>query len=164
MALFLQIGTNFANDYSDGVKGTDNETRVGPIRLVGSGLKSPERVKKAAYLSFGVAAVAGLYLAYAASWWLLLVGLVSFAAGWFYTGGPKPYGYYGFGELFVFVFFGLVATVGSCVRPDPRPFDDFSRVDDQCRHRRIGRRRVHAVDRVAVRASPSAAWPRRCSW
>ena len=113
VALFIQIGTNFANDYSDGIKGTDNETRVGPIRLVGSGLKSPGSVKKAALASFGVAAVAGLALAAATSWWLLLVGVVCFAAGWLYTGGPKPYGYYGFGELFVFVFFGLVATVGS---------------------------------------------------
>ena len=113
VALFIQIGTNFANDYSDGVKGSDNETRVGPIRLVGSGLKSPGVVKKAALLSFAVAALAGLALAVATTWWLIPVGLVCFAAGWLYTGGPKPYGYYGFGELFVFVFFGLVATVGS---------------------------------------------------
>ncbi len=113
VALFIQIGTNYANDYSDGVKGTDNETRVGPVRLVGSGLKSPSSVKKAAFASFGVAAVAGLALAAATTWWLLLVGAVCFAAGWLYTGGPKPYGYYGFGELFVFLFFGLVATVGS---------------------------------------------------
>jgi 1,4-dihydroxy-2-naphthoate octaprenyltransferase len=113
VALFIQIGTNFANDYSDGIRGTDDETRVGPIRLVGSGLRSPGSVKKAALASFGVAALAGLALAAATTWWLLLVGLVCFAAGWLYTGGPKPYGYYGFGELFVFVFFGLVATVGS---------------------------------------------------
>jgi 1,4-dihydroxy-2-naphthoate octaprenyltransferase len=113
VALFIQIGTNFANDYSDGVKGTDNATRVGPIRLVGSGLKAPGAVKKAAFASFGVAAVAGLALAAATTWWLIPLGLVCFAAGWFYTGGPKPYGYYGFGELFVFVFFGLVATTGS---------------------------------------------------
>jgi 1,4-dihydroxy-2-naphthoate polyprenyltransferase len=113
VALFIQIGTNYANDYSDGIKGTDNETRVGPVRLVGSGLKSPSAVKKAALAAFGVAALAGLALAAATTWWLLLVGAVCFAAGWLYTGGPKPYGYYGFGELFVFVFFGLVATVGS---------------------------------------------------
>jgi 1,4-dihydroxy-2-naphthoate polyprenyltransferase len=113
VALFIQIGTNLANDYSDGVRGTDNETRVGPVRLVGSGLKSPSAVKKAAIASFGVAALAGLALAAATTWWLLLVGAVCFAAGWLYTGGPKPYGYYGFGELFVFVFFGLVATAGS---------------------------------------------------
>jgi 1,4-dihydroxy-2-naphthoate octaprenyltransferase len=113
VALCIQIGTNFANDYSDGLKGTDNKTRVGPIRLVGSGLKSPGAVKRAALASFGVAALAGLALAAATTWWLVPVGLVCFAAGWLYTGGPKPYGYYGFGELFVFVFFGLVATVGS---------------------------------------------------
>lgn len=113
VALAIQVGTNYANDYSDGIKGTDNETRVGPLRLVGSGLATPSSVKKAAFLSFGVAAVAGLALAAAVGWWLILVGLVSFAAGWFYTGGPRPYGYAGLGEVFVFVFFGIVATVGS---------------------------------------------------
>jgi len=123
VALFIQIGTNYANDYSDGIKGTDNETRVGPIRLVGSGLKSPGSVKKAALVAFGIAALAGLALAAATTWWLLLVGAVCFAAGWLYTGGPKPYGYYGFGELFVFVFFGLVATVGSAfVQTEWRPW------------------------------------------
>jgi 1,4-dihydroxy-2-naphthoate octaprenyltransferase len=113
VALAIQVGTNYANDYSDGVKGTDAADRVGPLRLVGSGLATPGDVKRAALLSFLVAGLAGLALAAAVSWWLILVGLVSFAAGWLYTGGPKPYGYYGFGELFVFVFFGLVATVGS---------------------------------------------------
>jgi 1,4-dihydroxy-2-naphthoate octaprenyltransferase len=113
VALFIQIGTNYANDYSDGVRGTDSEARVGPLRLVGSGLATPSSVKKAAIASFGVAALAGLALAAATTWWLLVVGAVCFAAGWLYTGGPRPYGYYGFGELFVFVFFGLVATVGS---------------------------------------------------
>jgi 1,4-dihydroxy-2-naphthoate octaprenyltransferase len=113
VALLLQVGTNYANDYSDGVRGTDNEDRVGPLRLVGSGLASAGAVKKAALLSFAGAAVAGFTLVLAVSWWLILVGVVSVAAGWLYTGGPKPYGYYGFGELFVFVFFGLVATVGS---------------------------------------------------
>jgi 1,4-dihydroxy-2-naphthoate octaprenyltransferase len=113
VALAIQIGTNYANDYSDGVRGTDSEARVGPVRLVGSGLARPGSVKKAAIASFGVAAVAGLALAAVTTWWLLVVGAVCFAAGWLYTGGPKPYGYYGFGELFVFVFFGLVATVGS---------------------------------------------------
>ena len=113
-ALAIQVGTNFANDYSDGKRGTDDPgQRVGPPRLVGWGLASPEAVKRAALLSFGVAAVAGLALAIAVSWWLLLVGAASFAAGWFYTGGPKPYGYAGLGELFVFVFFGVVATVGT---------------------------------------------------
>jgi 1,4-dihydroxy-2-naphthoate octaprenyltransferase len=113
VALAIQVGTNYANDYSDGVRGTDDENRVGPVRLVGSGLASPSAVKRAAVASFGVAAVAGLALAIAVTPWLLLVGAVSFAAGWLYTGGPRPYGYYGLGELFVFVFFGLVATVGS---------------------------------------------------
>jgi 1,4-dihydroxy-2-naphthoate octaprenyltransferase len=113
VALSIQIGTNYANDYSDGVRGTDSEARVGPVRLVGSGLKEPGAVKRAAIASFAVAAVAGLALAAATTWWLLLVGALCFAAGWLYTGGPKPYGYYGFGELFVFVFFGLVATAGS---------------------------------------------------
>jgi 1,4-dihydroxy-2-naphthoate octaprenyltransferase len=113
VALAIQVGTNYANDYSDGIRGTD-DVRVGPLRLVASGLVEPSSVKKAAFASFGVAAVAGLALAAAVGWWLILVGLVSFAAGWFYTGGPRPYGYAGLGEVFVFVFFGLVATVGSC--------------------------------------------------
>ena len=108
----LQIGTNFANDYQDGVRGTD-EDRVGPTRLVAAGLASAAAVKRAALGSFGVAAAAGLSLALAVGPELLVVGAASIAAGWFYTGGPRPYGYAGFGELFVFVFFGLVATVGS---------------------------------------------------
>jgi 1,4-dihydroxy-2-naphthoate octaprenyltransferase len=113
VALAIQVGTNYANDYSDGVRGTDDENRVGPVRLVGAGLASPAAVKRAALVSFAVAAVAGLALAVAVTPWLLVVGALSFAAGWLYTGGPRPYGYYGLGELFVFVFFGLVATVGS---------------------------------------------------
>jgi 1,4-dihydroxy-2-naphthoate polyprenyltransferase len=114
VALALQVGTNYANDYSDGVRGTDDPSaRVGPVRLVGWGVKRPSSVKKAALLSFGVAGVAGLALAAAVGWQLLAVGAAAMAAGWFYTGGRHPYGYYGFGELFVFVFFGVVATVGS---------------------------------------------------
>jgi 1,4-dihydroxy-2-naphthoate polyprenyltransferase len=113
VAVAIQVGTNFANDYSDGVRGTDDASRVGPVRLVGSGLAAPGSVKLAAIASFAVAAIAGLALAMAVSPWLIAVGAVSFAAGWLYTGGPRPYGYYGLGELFVFVFFGLVATVGS---------------------------------------------------
>jgi 1,4-dihydroxy-2-naphthoate octaprenyltransferase len=113
VALAIQVGTNFANDYSDGKRGTDGPDRVGPLRLVGSGLVSADRVKAAAIGSFAVAGVAGLGLAAVTSWWLLLVGAVSFAAGWLYTGGPRPYGYAGLGEVFVFVFFGLVATIGS---------------------------------------------------
>jgi 1,4-dihydroxy-2-naphthoate octaprenyltransferase len=114
VALALQIGTNFANDYSDGVRGTDDPgMRVGPVRLVGWGLQPPASVKRAALLSFLVAGIAGLALAVAVGPELLVVGAAAFAAGWFYTGGKHPYGYYGFGELFVFVFFGLVATIGS---------------------------------------------------
>ena len=114
VALALQVGTNYANDYSDGVRGTDREDRrVGPLRLVGSGLRTPGAVKRAALGSFLVAAAAGLSLAIAVGWELLLVGALAIAAGWFYTGGPRPYGYLGLGELFVFVFFGIVATAGS---------------------------------------------------
>ena len=113
VALAIQIGTNYANDYSDGKRGTDSAARVGPVRLVGAGLASPSAVKRAALISFGVAALAGLWLAAVTTWWLVPMGAACFAAGWFYTGGPRPYGYAGFGELFVFVFFGLVATVGS---------------------------------------------------
>jgi 1,4-dihydroxy-2-naphthoate octaprenyltransferase len=112
VSLALQIGVNYANDYSDGVRGTD-DVRVGPARLVGGGLASPRSVELAAYLSFGVAAVAGLAIALDTSLWLLVVGAAAIAAAWFYTGGPKPYGYLGLGELFVFVFFGLVATAGT---------------------------------------------------
>ncbi len=112
VSLAVQIATNFANDYSDGVRGTD-DVRVGPVRLVASGLKPAAAVKRAAFLSFGVAAVAGLALAATVTWWLILVGAACFAAGWLYTGGPRPYGYAGLGEVFVFTFFGLVATVGS---------------------------------------------------
>jgi 1,4-dihydroxy-2-naphthoate octaprenyltransferase len=112
VALAVQVGTNYANDYSDGVRGTD-EQRVGPLRLVGSGLVPPGAVKRAAYLSFLVAALAGVALAAATTWWLVPIGAACFIAGWLYTGGPKPYGYLVLGELFVFVFFGLVATVGS---------------------------------------------------
>ncbi len=114
VALALQIGTNYANDYSDGVRGTDDPgRRVGPVRLVGWGLQSPKAVKAAALSSFALAGAAGLALAAAVGWELVVVGAAAIAAGWFYTGGSHPYGYYGFGELFVFVFFGVVATVGS---------------------------------------------------
>ena len=112
VALAIQVGTNYQNDYADGVRGTDSQ-RVGPVRLVASGLATPSEVRKAALVSMLVAAAAGLALAIAVSPWLLVVGAASFLAGYFYTGGPKPYGYLGFGELFVFVFFGLVATIGS---------------------------------------------------
>ena len=112
VSLALQVGVNYSNDYSDGIRGTDAD-RVGPTRLVGSGLARPSSVKKAAFACFGIAGVAGLILAALTSWWLLPVGLAAVAAAWFYTGGPKPYGYAGFGEIFVFVFFGLVAVLGT---------------------------------------------------
>lgn len=112
VSVMLQVGVNFANDYSDGVRGTD-DVRVGPARLVGGGLASARSVKIAALSSFLVAAVVGLVLTIVTSPWLLAVGAASILAGWFYTGGKHPYGYLGFGEVFVFVFFGLVATVGT---------------------------------------------------
>lgn len=113
VALSLQVGVNYANDYSDGVRGTDAE-RVGPVRLVGQGLAQPGDVKLAAFCCFGFAALAGLALcALANTFWILLVGALSILAAWFYTGGKKPYGYMGLGELFVFVFFGLVAVLGT---------------------------------------------------
>jgi len=112
VSLALQIGVNYANDYSDGIRGTD-DVRVGPTRLVASKLADPPTVKRAAFVAFAVAAVAGLALAATTSWWLLGVGAAAIAAAWFYTGGPRPYGYAGLGEVFVFVFFGLVATVGT---------------------------------------------------
>ena len=112
VAVALQVAVNYANDYSDGVRGTDAD-RVGPLRLVGSGVASPGAVKRAALLSFVVAAVAGLVLALLVVWWLLLVGAACMVAAWYYTGGRSPYGYRGLGEVSVFVFFGLVATVGT---------------------------------------------------
>ena len=112
VSLFLQIAVNFANDYSDGVRGTDTH-RIGPVRLVASGLASASSVKAASLISFLIAAIAGFVLALTISPWLFLVGAASIWAAWGYTGGKKPYGYFGFGELSVFIFFGLVATVGS---------------------------------------------------
>jgi 1,4-dihydroxy-2-naphthoate octaprenyltransferase len=112
VSLLLQIGVNYANDYSDGVRGTD-DVRVGPMRLVASGAASAKSVKLAALTMLGLAAVAGLILAIATTWWLLVVGSGALLAAWGYTGGPKPYGYLGLGEVFVFTFFGLVATVGT---------------------------------------------------
>ena len=113
VAMALQVGVNFANDYSDGVRGTDDSTRIGPRRLVGSGLVEARRVKWAAFSALAVAAAAGAVLAAVAGWELLLAGAVCLTAGWAYTGGPKPYGYLGLGEVFVFMFFGLVATAGT---------------------------------------------------
>ncbi len=112
VALALQIAVNYSNDYSDGVRGTD-DVRVGPTRLTASGLASAKAVKRAALISFLVACLAGLYLAALSSWWILIVGAISVLAAWGYTGGHTPYGYRGFGELSVFTFFGVVATVGT---------------------------------------------------
>ena len=112
VSLALQVGVNYANDYSDGVRGTD-DVRVGPQRMVAGGLASAKAVAIAACVAFGIAAAAGLLLAATTSWWLLVVGAASILAGWGYTGGPNPYGYLGLGEVFVFVFFGLVATLGT---------------------------------------------------
>ncbi len=112
VALALQVGVNFANDYSDGVRGSD-EVRVGPVRLVAAGLAPPRQVLAAAFGCFAAAGVAGLALAAVTSWWLLAVGVACIAAAWFYTGGPKPYGYHGLGEVFVFAFFGVVAVTGT---------------------------------------------------
>jgi len=112
VALSLQIAVNFANDYSDGVRGTDKD-RVGPMRLVASGIKSAASVKRAAYISFFVAMIAGSYLALTVSPWLFIVGVIAILAAWGYTGGRNPYGYRGLGEISVFIFFGLVATVGT---------------------------------------------------
>ncbi len=112
VSLAIQVGTNFANDYSDGVRGTD-EARVGPVRLVVGGLAEPATVKRAAIATFAVAAAAGLAVALATSPWLVVVGAASIAAGWLYTGGPRPYGYAGLGEVFVFAFFGVVAVAGT---------------------------------------------------
>jgi 1,4-dihydroxy-2-naphthoate octaprenyltransferase len=112
VALALQVGVNYANDYSDGVRGSD-ERRVGPVRLVAAGLAPPRQVLAAALACFFVAGVAGLVLAAMTSWWLLAVGAACIAAAWFYTGGPKPYGYNGLGEVFVFLCFGVVAVAGT---------------------------------------------------
>ena len=112
VSLALQIGVNYANDYSDGIRGTD-DSRIGPVRLTASGLASPKSVRAAALISFLFAALIGLTLAAATSWWIILVGALAINAAWGYTGGAKPYGYVGLGEISVFIFFGIVATVGS---------------------------------------------------
>jgi len=112
-AIFIQVGTNLSNDYSDARRGADAEDRLGPVRVTAGGLVPPKQVLIATYLSFGVAVLAGVYLVAVAGWQLLLVGAASILAGVLYTGGPKPYGYEGLGELFVFLFFGIVAVAGS---------------------------------------------------
>jgi 1,4-dihydroxy-2-naphthoate octaprenyltransferase len=112
-AIFIQVGTNLSNDYSDARRGADAEDRLGPVRVTAGGLVPPRQVLIATYVSFGVAVLAGVYLVVVAGWQLLLVGGASILAGVLYTGGPKPYGYEGLGELFVFLFFGIVAVAGS---------------------------------------------------
>lgn len=113
VALFLQIGVNYANDYSDGIRGTD-DNRVGPKRLTGGGLAKPKAVLLAAFICFGVAGLFGLVITFlTAQWWFIAVGALCIVAAWFYTGGKKPYGYVGLGEVVVFIFFGLVAVVGT---------------------------------------------------
>ena len=112
VSLALQVAVNYANDYSDGIRGTD-DVRVGPMRLVGSKVAAPGAVKRAAFLAFGVAGVAGLVLAATTAWWLVAVGAICVVAAWYYTGGSTPYGYLGLGEVMVFVFFGLVAVIGT---------------------------------------------------
>ena len=112
VALAMIVGVNYANDYSDGIKGTDDD-RSGPLRLTGSGLVEPRKVKYAAFAAFGVGAVAGIVLSVLSAWWLVLVGVACIAGAWFYTGGKNPYGYRGLGEVAVFVFFGLVAVLGT---------------------------------------------------
>ena len=113
VSVSIQIAVNFANDYSDGIKGTDNQ-RIGPVRLVGQNLASPQAVKNAAFLFFFIAAISGLIITILTKqWWFLLLGISAVIAAWTYTGGPKPYGYAGFGEIFVFIYFGLVAVLGT---------------------------------------------------
>lgn len=113
VSISIQIAVNYANDYSDGIKGTDDQ-RVGPVRLVGQKLASPKSVKTAAIIFFSIAALAGIFITILSNqWWFLLLGLSAIIAAWTYTGGPKPYGYAGLGELFVFIYFGLVAVLGT---------------------------------------------------
>jgi 1,4-dihydroxy-2-naphthoate polyprenyltransferase len=112
-AIFIQVGTNLSNDYSDARRGADAEDRLGPVRVTAGGLVPPQQVLVATYVSFGLAVLAGVYLIVVAGWQLLLVGAASILAGVAYTGGPKPYGYEGLGEVFVFLFFGVVAVAGS---------------------------------------------------
>jgi 1,4-dihydroxy-2-naphthoate octaprenyltransferase len=126
-SVFIQIGTNLSNDYSDARRGADTEDRLGPVRVTAGGLMPPRRVLTGTYVAFGIAVAAGLYLASVAGWELLLVGVASIAAGVLYTGGPRPYGYEGLGEMFVFLFFGVVAVVGTYyVQAEELPWEAFA--------------------------------------
>src|SRR2546423_5776335 len=125
-AVFIQVGTNLSNDYSDARRGADTEDRLGPVRVTAGGLVPPRQVLIATWVSFGVAVLVGIYLVAAAGWELLLVGGASILAGVLYTGGPRPYGYEGLGELFVFAFFGIVAVTGSYfVQAKELPWEAF---------------------------------------
>ena len=141
-SVFIQIGTNLSNDYSDARRGADTEDRLGPVRVTAGGLMPPRRVLVGTYSRSASPWPPGAYLAAVAGWQLLVVGAASILAGVLYTGGPRPYGYEGLGELFVFLFFGIVAVVGLLLRADRGP--------------RAGRR-----SRCRCR---SACWPRRSSW
>lgn len=148
VALALQVATNYANDYSDGKRGTDDPSkRVGPPRLVGNGLATAAEVKRAMLIAFGVAAAAGMVLVVRVGWELVPVGILAIAAGYFYTGGPRPYGYLGLGEAFVFVFFGLVATIGSTYVQVGWVFDEWLK-------------RVRLSSRI-VSTGPDVLWPWR---
>jgi len=126
-SVFIQIGTNLSNDYSDARRGADTEDRLGPVRVTAGGLMPPKSVLTGTYVAFAIAVAAGLYLATVAGWELLLVGVASIAAGVLYTGGPRPYGYEGLGELFVFLFFGVVAVVGTYyVQAEELPWEAFA--------------------------------------
>lgn len=126
-AVLIQVGTNLSNDYSDARRGADTEDRLGPVRVTAGGLVPPRQVLVATYVSFGAAVLVGLYLVAVAGWQLLLVGAASILAGVLYTGGPRPYGYEGLGELFVFLFFGIVAVTGSYFVQDERlPWEAFA--------------------------------------
>ena len=169
-ALFIQVGTNLSNDYSDARRGADTEDRLGPVRVTAGGLVPPRQVLIATYVSFGIAVLCGIYLVIVAGWVLLLIGGVSILAGVLYTGGPRPYGYEGLGELFVFLFFGLVAVTGSYyVQIQELPWEAFvlavpvgliasailvvNNVRDMDTDRRAGKRTLAVrLGRPAVRA------------
>src|SRR5207244_2074939 len=126
-AVFIQVGTNLSNDYSDARRGADTEDRLGPVRVTAGGLVPPKQVLIATYIAFGLAVLVGIYLIVVAGWQLLLVGIASILAGVLYTGGPRPYGYEGLGEVFVFLFFGLVAVAGSYfVQVQELPWESFA--------------------------------------
>ncbi|MCW3014793.1 MAG: 1,4-dihydroxy-2-naphthoateoctaprenyltransferase [Solirubrobacterales bacterium] len=126
-ALFIQVGTNLSNDYSDARRGADTEDRLGPVRVTAGGLVPPKQVLLATYITFGLAVLCGVYLVAVAGWELAIVGILSIAAGVLYTGGPRPYGYEGLGEIFVFLFFGIVAVAGSTFAQIERwPWEAFA--------------------------------------